>query len=189
MKKSRVLWAKVMRVLTTLLFMITLVFMTGCGEKAEPFVDKNMPYEPDTPAPNPHEGVFASEHGTMTFSGDGENVVIDFDKELSEYLELPEGKQEARYFFMTGILPPHGKMPIRYDVAHEFQIIAGEGENRKAVDIEIGEFRDGSFSTGTNCTTADRITFFVDLDKNGDWEAVDFLKIREQNSADIVALN
>ena len=37
MKKSRVLWAKVMRVLTTLLFMITLVFMTGCGEKAEPF--------------------------------------------------------------------------------------------------------------------------------------------------------
>jgi hypothetical protein len=80
-------------------------------------------------------------------------------------------------------------MPIRYDVAHEFQIIAGEGENRKAVDIEIGAYKDGSFSTGTNCTTADRITFFVDLDKNGDWEAVDFLKIREQNSADIVALN
>ena len=177
MKNSRAVCSKTMKVLTTLLLMFMMVLMTGCREQeAEPFVDKNMPYEPDTPAPNPHEGVFTSEHGTMTFPGDGENVVIDFDKELSEYLELPEGKQEARYFFMTGILPPHGKMPIRYDVAHEFQIIAGEGENRKAVDIEIGEFRDGSFSTGTNCTTADRITFFVDLDKNGDWEALDFLK-------------
>ena len=36
---------KGMRVLSTLLFLLMLAFMTGCGEKAEPFVDKNMPYD------------------------------------------------------------------------------------------------------------------------------------------------
>ena len=29
----------------------------------------NYPYEPDTPAPDPHNGVFVSDHGKMIFNG------------------------------------------------------------------------------------------------------------------------
>ena len=58
----------------------------------------------------------------MTFSGDGSHVTIDFDKELSECLGIPEGKQEAEYEFLSGYLPPHGEVPVRYDVAHIFKL-------------------------------------------------------------------
>ena len=34
----------------------------------------------------------------------------------------------------------------------------------------------GNFATGTDHTTADRITFFVKWNDSGDWEAVDFIK-------------
>ncbi len=152
------------------------VFFTGCAEREEPPVMINYPYEPDTPAPPPHEGVFTSEHGTMTFPGDGESVIIDFDTELSEYLGLPEGEQEAKYYFLSGDLPPHGHIPIRYDAAHMIRIITGEGDGVRSADIDIGEYVDGNFSTGTDHTTADRITFFVKWNESRDWEPVDFIK-------------
>ena len=170
------IWKKIMRVLITALLFVLPVLFTGCSASEEPTVHINMPYEPDTPAPAPHEGVFTSEHGTMTFSGDGESVIIDFDKKLSDCLGLPEGKQKARYVFLSGVIPPHGNMQIRYDVAHMIRIITGEGKEIISAEIDIGEYKDGSFQTGTNHTTADRITFFVDWENNGDWEAVDFLK-------------
>ena len=47
-------------------------------------------------APAPHEGVFTSEHGSMTFPGDGESVIIEFDKELADCLGLPEGEKGLR---------------------------------------------------------------------------------------------
>ncbi len=48
--------------------------LISCAEHEKPPVIIDYPYEPDTPAPPPHEGVFTSEHGTMTISGDGEAV-------------------------------------------------------------------------------------------------------------------
>ena len=91
-------------------------------------------------------------------------------------LNLPEGENEAEYVFMSGYLPPHGNVPVRYDVAHALLITAGQGDSSASAMIDIGEYKDGSFYTGTNCTTADRITFFIDWKDNGDKEAVDFLK-------------
>ena len=170
------IWKITKRVLITALLFIMPVLFTGCSDPEEPTVHINMPYEPDTPAPAPHEGVFTSEHGTMTFSGDGESVIIDFDKKMSDCLRLPEGKQEARYVFLSGEYAPYGRMPIRYDVASMFRIITGEGKEIISAEINIGEYKDGRFQTGTDHTTADRITFFMDWENNGDWEAVDFLK-------------
>jgi len=140
-----------------------------------PPIDMNYPYEPDTPAPAPHEGTFVSDYGTMIFNGDGETVVIDFGEELAARLGLPTGEQEATYQFFSGDLPPHGHVMIRYDAAMDFELTVGEGDDEKRVMIEIGKYEDGHYFTGTDCTTADRITMFVD-DANGDWEAVDFIK-------------
>ena len=172
------------RAVVILLFAAALLVLplTGCGNGGGPLEHKNMPYEPDTPAPAPHEGTFVSEHGTMIFSGDGKSVVIDFDGALAECLGLPEGEQEAKYVFLSGVLPPHGNVPVRYDVAHMIRIVAGEGDENRSADIDIGLYKDGSFSTGTGCTTSDRITFFMDWKDDGDWEAVDFLKQEEPAS-------
>ena len=43
------------------------------------------------------------------------------------------------------------------------------------VPVNKGMKEDGTFQTGTDHTTADRITFCVDWDNSGDWEAVDFI--------------
>ena len=57
----------------------------------------NYPYEPDTPAPDPHDGMFVSVHGSMAFNGDGESVTINFDEELADLLGLPSGEQSGKY--------------------------------------------------------------------------------------------
>jgi hypothetical protein len=100
---------------------LLLLSLGACGWEPE-----NIPYEPDTPAPEPHTGLFVSEHGTMQFDGDGERVFYEFDEELAELVGLPAGEQEGTYVFLSGDLPPHGSMPIRYDVAHEMRIVVGE---------------------------------------------------------------
>ncbi len=82
----------------------------------------NYPYEPDTPEPDPHEGTFVSQHGTMVFNGDGTSIMFDFDEELAGLTGLPSGEQVGTYVFLSGNLPPHGSMDIRYDVAHEWRI-------------------------------------------------------------------
>ncbi len=130
-----------------LLAALLLLFVcAACGVGPE-----NIPYEPDTPEPAPHDGLFVSEHGTMTFSGDGESVVIDFDEELAALVGLPAGEQEATYVFLTGNLPPFGSMPTRYDVAHELQITVGE----QSVVVDVGlAAEDGKTATvGTGIVT------------------------------------
>ena len=137
----------------------------------------NIPYEPDTPAPAPHEGTFVSPHGTMEFNGDGETVLLDFDGDLAQRLGLPTGEQAASYAFRSGNLPPHGYVDIRYDAAMTFWLTVGEGDDAVTVMVNAGKYEDGHFYTGTNCITADRITLFVDrTDGDGDWEPVDFVK-------------
>ncbi len=163
------------KTLLLLVLSALLILCGGCsGKVVEPELD-NYPYEPDTPAPAPHDGTFVSGHGTMIFDGDGETVLIDFDEELSARLGLPVGEQTAVYMFYTGYLPPHGYIPIRYDVAMMFNLTIGEGEEAVSSMIQIGEYRDGQFYMGTNCTTPDRITFYAE-DGDGNWEPVDFVK-------------
>ena len=157
------------------------LILGGCGSgRNGGYIDRNEPYEPDTPAPAPHEGVFVSEHGTMTFNGDGKTVLLDFDDDLAGRLGLPAGTQTASYVFRSGNLPPHGYVDIRYDAAMTFWLQVGEGDASVTAKIDVGRYEDGHFYTGVNCVTADRITFFVDKTADsGDWEPVDFQKLRK----------
>ena len=130
--------------------LVLLITCTACGWEPD-----NIPYEPDTPEPAPHDGLFVSEHGTMTFSGDGESVVIDFDEELAELVGLPAGEQEGTYVFLSGDLPPHGSMPSRYDVAHELQITVGE--QSAVIDVGLAAEDGKTAASGTGIVTPARI--------------------------------
>jgi len=85
---------------------------------------ENKPFDPGTPEPAPHEGVFVADHGTMIFNGDGKYVAINFDEELAELIGLPSDSQLATYRFLSGDLPPHGSVNVRYDVAKELELTA-----------------------------------------------------------------
>ncbi len=115
----------------------------------------NYPYEPDTPAPAAHDGVFASEHGTMTFSGDNESVEIDFDADLAALTGLPEGTHRGTYAFLSGDLPPHGSFPVRYDIAHELRITV-DGQSA-VIDMGIAAEDGSSGQVGVNVVTPERI--------------------------------
>ncbi len=131
----------------------TLITITGCGTTA------NKPYEPPTPAPSAHEGTFVSEHGTMIFNGDGSEIIINFDSELSDLTGIPEGEKAGTYVFLSGVLPPAGKVPVRYDTAHELQITIDD----ESVGLELGlASADGSTTTiSTETVTPDRIPICV----------------------------
>ena len=79
-------------VLVTVLAALLLVLLTACTHDGPP--DSSLP-EPD-----PHDGVFTSAYGTMTFNGDGESIVFDFSPELAEAAELPTGEQSGSYVFL-----------------------------------------------------------------------------------------
>ena len=56
----------------------------------------------------------------MTFNGDGESVIIDFQQELADATGLPAGAAEGQYVFtfQQGM--------YRYDKADSFELIIGE---------------------------------------------------------------
>ncbi len=148
-----------MKNIVKILGIILLVLLAGFGylvyRNSIIVPGDNRPYEPDTPAPDPHDGVFVSEHGTMTFNGDDETVVVNFDETLEELTGIPAGEHEMKYEFLSGDLPPHGSMPIRYDVAHELCFYTDE--DRFVVRVGIAS-DDGSTATvGTDMVTEERI--------------------------------
>ena len=146
------------KIIPAVLAILALALCCACaGSKPE-----NYPYEPDTPAPAPHDGVFASEHGTMTFNGDGESVVIDFDADLAGLTGLPEGAQEGTYVFLSGELPPNGSFPVRYDIAHELKITVGE--RSAVIDMGIASEDGTAGQKGVGVVTPERIPmlFFED---------------------------
>ena len=98
---------------------------------------ENRPYEPDTPAPAPLNGVFTSEGGSMTFNGDGKTIVLDLEPEFAKRAGLPEGHSEGTCTFIQD-LPPYGHVDVRYDTAHNLDITIGEGEDVLFVSLEIG---------------------------------------------------
>ena len=151
------------------LLLAVLLLCTGCTGGARP---DNMPYEPDTPAPADHEGVFTSEHGSMQFNGDGESIVIDFDGELAALTGLPEGEHPGTYEFLSGDLPPHGSMPVRYDVAHELRISVGE--QSAVIDMGLAAEDGKTGQVGVNVVTPERIPML--FHENGHFFHISFLK-------------
>ena len=135
-----------------LILYLAALLLVGCNPGGEP---ENIPYEPDTPAPDPHVGVFVSEHGSMEFFGDGERLTYDFDEVLAELTGLPAGKQEGVYVFLSGNLPPHGSMPVRYDTAHEMQITVGE--TTVVIDMGVAAEDGKTASAGVGTVTPERI--------------------------------
>lgn len=153
-----------------LLALAALLLCGGCHVRVpEP---ENRPYEPDTPVPAPHDGVFRSEHGWMRFNGDGGSIAIGVDAELAALTGLPEGERKGTYEFLSGELPPHGSMPVRYDVAHELRIAAGG----KSAVVQLGLVsEDGkSCQSGTGTVTETRIPVVADAD--GRFRGILFLK-------------
>ena len=83
--------------------------------RSKRYASGQQPAEPD-----PHDGVFTSEYGTMTFNGDGESVTFDFSRELAEAAGLPGGEQSGTYVFLF----QHGQW--RYDKAERFRIAVSD---------------------------------------------------------------
>lgn len=144
---------KLLTVIITALMLLTIV---GCQKH------ENKPYEPDTPAPDPHTGVFSCEYGSMEFNGDGKTVICDFNKEFAELTGLPQGKTEGNYVFLSGNLPPHGSVDVRYDVAHELKLTL----NGTSIVVELGiASSDGKTATvGVGMVTEKRIPVLLRID-------------------------
>ena len=94
------------------------IFFQGC-------VHINLPPDPGTPVPAPHDGIFVNEADTLFFNGDGKTIAWHFANEIPNIGE----KGQGQYVFRFG----HGS--CRYDVAETFKImeIGGQGESRSFV--------------------------------------------------------
>ena len=136
------------------LLLTALLLVWGCCACFGPVHD-NRPYEPDTPAPAAHDGLFVSAHGSMRFHGDEKTVTLRFDSFLAELTGLPEGEQEAAYVFLSGDLPPHGSVPVRYDTAHELQLSVGE--KRAVIELGVAAEDGKSAQAGVGTVTPERI--------------------------------
>lgn len=71
---------------------MVLCLTAACG-------DDRPPVE-DSPAPAPHEGVFLSDYGTLTFPGDGRTVHMKVQAAFSKLSGLPSGEYDATYVFL-----------------------------------------------------------------------------------------
>ena len=136
----------------TTVILAVLLWLCGCSAL---FTDRNIPYEPESPTPAPHDGIFISEHGRMEFNGDGTSICIEFDDLLSELTGLEAGRHEGSYVFLSGDLPPSGNVPVRYDAAHILQISCGE--QSAMIDVGIADVNGSGASIGTGIVTAESI--------------------------------
>ena len=150
---------RIKRFIALLLAALLAALLCGCVQR--PGLD-NYPYEPDTPAPDPLNGVFVSEGGSMRFNGDGSTVVLDLEEDFAARTGLPAGYSEGTYDFIQA-LPPHGHVSVRYDTAHNLDIAIGEGEGRLFVSLDIGyATEDGSSATVyVGAVTADSIPILL----------------------------
>ncbi len=146
------------RILFAALAACVILLASGCAGAGSP----NMPYEPDTPLPENHDGQFISDHGTMTFNGDGSSVVTDFDNELAEMLGIQPGEGEGTYEFLSGDLPPAGSVEVRYDAAHELKLTLG-GETAE-VTLGLASEDGRTASVGTGMVTPERIPMLFEKD-------------------------
>ena len=146
------------KILIFALFVLMSLFLSACVQNST--LD-NYPLEPDGPVPEPHEGIFVSEHGSLTFNGDGESITVKVDSELEHLFELPSGEYSGTYVFLSGNLPPNGSFPIRYDAAHELQIDLDNNGTQysKVFDIGVASEDGKSGTVGLNTVSPERIPF------------------------------
>jgi len=142
-----------------LALLLAALLLAGCGGGQNP---GNAPYEPDTPAPAPHDGVFVSPHGALTFNGDGESLALELDAALADRTGLPAGYCAGTYVFLSGELPPNGSVPVRYDAAHEIRVTVGEQTAVLALGLASEDGK--TASVGVGVVTAEHIPllFFED---------------------------
>ncbi len=148
--------------------LLTAVLLSGTGCRTS----DNRPYEPDTPAPPAHTGVFTSDYGTLVFNGDGSSVIFAFNEELAELSGLPSGEHDGTYVFLSGDLPPHGSTEVRYDAAHELEITYED--TRAVLDLAIASEDGSTAASGINTVTEDRIPLL--FKRNGQFFSIIFLK-------------
>lgn len=89
-----------------------ITLLTSCTTEQPPYAD--------SPEPPAHSGKFVSEYGIMTFNGDGESVIIDFQSELADATGLPTGAADGQYVFTFQ------RGMYRYDKADSFELTIGE---------------------------------------------------------------
>ena len=89
MARSSVIVKK--RILRIAFLCVLLLGLVACSDTG------NRPYEPDTPAPAAHEGVFVCEESSLTFNGDGQSIVLSLKGDISDLFELEEGEYEGSY--------------------------------------------------------------------------------------------
>lgn len=140
--------------LALLLAFLALTALTACFQ-----VYDGPPKDDGTPDPPAHDGVFTSDHGTMTFNGDGKSVTLNLDNYLAVLTGLPEGEAEGTYIFFAN-LSPH-RVDYRYDRADELDITAG--------DVTY------TFKIRIGATVEDAIRLYLYDDNDGTVE-VDFYK-------------
>ena len=126
--------------------------------------NRNIPYEPDTPAPASHDGIFVCEHGEMVFNGDGHSITIKFDEELSSLIGMPSKEINGEYAFMSGFLPPNGNTNVRYDVAHELWIMSNDTGDNYHIELGIASSDGKSATSGTDTVTPNRIPLLFTVD-------------------------
>ena len=159
----------------TIVFIIATLVLAGgllCYVNYRNRINGNQPYEPSYPAPDPHQGTFVSDHGTMEFNGDGKTVKLDFDSYLSGLTGLPEGPQQGTYVFLSGDLPPNGSVEVRYDTAHELKLTVGE--NNTVIELGIVNNDGKTTTSGVGTVTEDRIPLV--FTGNGEFISVVFTK-------------
>ena len=135
------------------------IYFSGNGQQST--LD-NYPYEPDTPKPEPHDGVFSSDYGTLTFNGDGESIAVNFGSYFSAITGIPEGEQNGTYEFLSGNLPPHGYVPVRYDNAHILEITIGEDVYRLDLGIAADDHKTARKGVGVVTETSIPILYSDD---------------------------
>ena len=83
-------------------------------------------------------------------------------EQFAELTGLPQGKTEGNYVFLSGNLPPHGSVDVRYDVAHELKLTL----NGTSIVVELGiASSDGKTATvGVGMVTEKRIPVLLRID-------------------------
>ncbi len=112
----------------------------------------------------------------MRFNGDGTSVETDFDAVLAALTGLPDGTQTGSYVFLSGDLPPHGSMPVRYDTAHELQIAVGD--RSAVIDMGIASEDGKTAQVGVDIVTPERIPMLF----REDGRTFDVMFVKESRS-------
>lgn len=104
------------RITVTIILIFLLLFVYGCG------ISDDRPPKMEGPAPDPHEGVFVSEHAVFTFDG-ANRVFVEFDEEYLDVLDNPPNNTYYSYIFTW-----YNFGECRYDAASVLKVFHEESD-------------------------------------------------------------